>query len=122
MPWEHVAGCGDAQMPHEREWLICQLEMGICYLQCVCGEPPKGYQLDVMWHEQDSGDYPTIGICWDVGEAGSFDAPWGYVERCRLALEVFDEAVSWSEINPLAIQERINEEIGVSENDDESSV
>jgi hypothetical protein len=121
MPWENIGSCGGAQFPPEREWAICQLEMGIRYLQCVCGEPPNGYELGVMWHENDSGDYPTIGISWDIEEACSFDPPSEYIERCRLGLQAFDEAISWSEINPVKIQERISVQIGVVEDADEAS-
>jgi hypothetical protein len=121
MPWENVGGCGDGQIPDQRGWVLCQLELGIRYLRCVCGEPPKGYELDVMWHEHDTCSYPSIGIRWEAEEAGSFDAPSEYIERCRLAVEAFDGAVSWAEINPQVIQEQINDEIGVREDADENS-
>jgi hypothetical protein len=110
MPWEDIGGCGDGQLPQDREWLVCQLEIGIRYLRFVCGEPPKGCELGVMWHEHDICDYPSIGVCWDVGQAESLDAPWEYIEECRVALETFDEVVRWSEIDPQAVRERIDDE------------
>src|SRR5690242_3719896 len=119
MPWENVGNCGNAQMPNQREWRLCQLEMGIRYLRCVCGEPPKGYELEVMWHEHDCGDYPTIGVCWGEDETIFLDAPWEYVEKCRVALQGFDEAISWSKINPLDIQKRIHDQVSVDEDAEE---
>ncbi len=107
MAWEHIGDCGDGQIPYEREWLICQLELGISYLLDVCGEPPKGYELGIMWHEHDLGDYPTIGISWH----GLEEAPWEYIQRCTIALEAFDEAIDWSRISPDSVHERFQPEI-----------
>lgn len=112
MPWEHIGSCGGGRLPQDQEWVICELEMGIRYLRFACGEPPKGCELGVMWHEHDICDYPSIGVYWDVGDAASLDAPWEYIEKCQIALETFDEAVSWSEIDPERVEERLAEELG----------
>ena len=68
--------------------------MGICYIRHACGEPPAGYELEILWHEHDVGEYATIGITWD----GPGDAQWDYIRRAERALARFDEAVSWSEL------------------------
>jgi hypothetical protein len=121
MPWEHIGDCGNGQMPHERDWMICQLEMGIRYLQCVCGGPPEGYEVAIMWHEHGSVDYPTIGVCWGEDDSVFLGAPWEYIEKCRLALEAFDEAIHWREINPLDVKQRIDDQVAAREDADESS-
>jgi|SRR5215468_379515 len=101
MPWEHIGNCGYAQVPHEREWMECCMELGIVYLRHVCGDPPPGCEIDIMWHEHEFGNYATIGLLWGDPQT---DVPWEYVNRCETALAAFHEAVSWSEINPTTIQ------------------
>ena len=101
MPWENIGDCGNGQLPHEREWIVFCLEMGIAYLRYVCGAPLPGCELGIMWHEHELSDYPSIGLLWEYPE--QTDVPWEYVSRCETALRIFDEAISWSEIDPTTI-------------------
>ena len=82
--------------------IVCCLEMGIVYLRHVCGEPPEGCDLDILWHDHELGNYPTIGLRWDHPQT---DAPWEYISRCETALDAFNEAVSWSQINPANMED-----------------
>src|SRR5437870_3183546 len=95
MPSENIGDCGSAQFP-DKDWIIAELELGICYLRHACGAPPLGYELGIIWHEHDLGEYASIGIAW----GGPGDAPWDYIRRAERALARFDEAVSWSELEP----------------------
>lgn len=113
MPWEHVGDCGDGQLPHEREWVLTQLKLGLTYLKGVCGEAPEGCELDIEWHEHELVDYPTISLWWDPEV--QTDAPWAYISRCEVALAAFDGAVNWSEISPDVVQEQFHD------GDDEAS-
>jgi hypothetical protein len=97
VPSESIGECGGAQYP-DKDWITAELELGICYIRHACGEPPAGYELDVLWHEHDAGEYATIGLTWD----GYGDAPWDYISRAERALARFDEAVAWSELAPEA--------------------
>ena len=74
----------------------------------ACGEPPDGYELGIIWHEHELGDYPTIGITWE----GPFDAPWEYIRDAEKALTRFDEAVDWAAIEP-------QEEADIGDEDEE---
>ena len=114
MPWEDIGDCGDGQVPHETEWIVCCLQMGIVYLRHVCGEPPDGCALDILWHDHEIGSYPTIALHWDNPQT---DAPWEYISRCETALDAFNAAVSWSNINPATVQESLD--TGGSGTDDE---
>lgn len=93
MPRESIGECGCAQYPDKR-WIIAELELGMCFIRHACGAPPVGYQLEILWHEHELGEYATIGITWE----GPRDAPWEYVSRAEEALQSFDQAVSWSEL------------------------
>jgi hypothetical protein len=95
MPSESIGECGGAQYP-DKDWIAAELELGICYIRHACGEPPAGYELDIIWHEHEVGEYATIGITWD----GYGDAPWDYISRAEGALARFDDAVAWSELVP----------------------
>ena len=79
-----------------KDWITAELELGIYFIRHACGEPPAGYELEILWHEHDACEYATIGIAWD----GLGDAPWEYIRRAERALARFDEAVSWSELEP----------------------
>src|SRR5947199_4253093 len=95
MPSESIGECGGAEYP-DKDWITAELELGICFIRHACGEPPAGYQLKILWQEHDIGEYATIGIRWN----GPGDAPWEYIRRAERALARFDEAVSWSELEP----------------------
>jgi hypothetical protein len=68
--------------------------LAICYIRHACGEPPTGYELDILWHEHDLGEYATVGITWN----GPYEAPWDYISRAEDVLERFNQAVSWSDL------------------------
>ncbi len=98
MPWEHIGDCGNGRIPEDHDWIIFCLELGISYLKQVCGDPPNGCKLGVMWDEHELGDYPSIGLHWEGSTPP--DAPWDYIDRCESALRLFDRAVEWSMIYP----------------------
>jgi hypothetical protein len=70
--------------------------LAICYIRHACGESPTGYELDILWHEHDSGEYATVGITWNR----PWEAPWDYISRAEEALERFNQAVAWSDLAP----------------------
>ena len=68
--------------------------MGISYIRHACGEPPPGFDIEIIWREHESGEYATIGITWD----GPQNPPWQYLSRAQNALTRFDAAVACSEL------------------------
>ncbi len=62
------------------------------YIAFICGDPPTGSKLDIMWHDHDLGTYPSLGI-WS-----EYNPQWDYINSCERTLEVFNEAVSWHEL------------------------
>ena len=94
MPSEHIGSCGIFQ--GSGAWAVGELKLGICYILHACGEPPKGYELAIVWHEHELGDYPAIGISWE----GPYDAPPEYIRDAERALSRFNEAVDWAAIDP----------------------
>jgi hypothetical protein len=105
VPSESIGNCGRAQYP-DRDWITAELELGICFIRHACGEPPDGYELEVIWNNHDLGGYATIGITWD----SPGDAPWDYMRRAERALARFDEAVSWSQLEPEPKEEADDED------------
>jgi len=114
VPSESIGECGGAQYP-DKDWITAELELGICYIRHACGESPDGYELEILWHEHDAGEYATIGITWE----GPADAPWDYMSRAERALSRFDEAVSWSELEPEPEEDADEEDSGDDEDDRE---
>ena len=106
MSWESIGSVSTGDMPHDEDWILWSLWLAKKYIVLVCGEPPPGCKLDVMWHEHELGSYPSLGV-WS-----EYDQPWDYINSCERALEVFDEAVSWHEL-----KEHLEEE--VFDDDDE---
>ncbi len=114
MPWENIGSCGTGQFPNDRDWIVQCYELALSYLNFIMGTPPKGCELGIMWHEHELGDYPSVGLNWDFPQS---EPPWKFINRCETLLERFDEAVSWSEIDPDAIAEEY-EKVGNEEDGD----
>ena len=95
VPRETIGECGCAQYP-DRRWITGELELALCFIRHACGAPPQGYELEILWHEHELGEYATVGLSWE----GSSDAPWDYISRAEGALECFEQAVSWSALAP----------------------
>src|ERR1017187_7921156 len=106
MPSEHIGSCGISQ--GSGAWALGELELGICYILHACGEPPKGYELGIVWHEHELGDYPVIGISWE----GPYDAPPEYIRDAEKALSRFNDAVDWAAIDLGRETDAIDEDEG----------
>jgi hypothetical protein len=83
MPWEHVGDCGAGQLPHERDWVLKALGLGVFYVTFVCGEPPEGCELGIMWHDHDLVDYSTVGLWWDPSVMSDPPSPVPFVKWIR---------------------------------------
>lgn len=79
--------------------------MALSYLKFILEEPPEGCQIDIMWHEHELGDFPSIGLFWNDPQV---DPPWGYINRCTRSLEIFDEAIDWHAIDPEVVAEELS--------------
>jgi len=110
MSWESIGSISTGDMPNDEDWILLGLELAKKYIEYVCGRPPAGCKLDVMWHDHELGSYPSLGV-WCEN-----DTPWDYVDACERALEVFDEAVSWDRIKEYAEDETVSAD---NEEDDE---
>ena len=108
MPLESIGDVDTGQMPHDEEWILFAIQLAISYVEHVCGKPPRGCSLGVMWHDHELGSYPSMGLEWDPN-LGAFEPPADYIQRCEIALEAFGEAVNWSVIEPDSIDERFSE-------------
>lgn len=92
MSWESFASVSTGEMPQEETWILFALRLARTYVLLVCGSPPEGCDLDVMWHDHELGSYPSLGL-WS-----EWSHPWDYFHKCERALEQFDSAVQWSDI------------------------
>lgn len=89
MSWESIGNINTGDLPGDEEWIEFGLDIALRYIKAVCGNPPVGCELAVMWSDHELGAYPSIGIYTD------FEAPSDYVSACANALETFDRAVDW---------------------------
>lgn len=95
MPWESIGSVSTGQLPADEDWIESCQKLAIEYVKLVCGEPPPGATLGLMPRDHDLGAYTTIGIY------AEYSMPFDYASACERALEVFDAAVSWSELKEL---------------------
>jgi hypothetical protein len=96
MTWESIGSTGSGQTPEDEAWILMNLGLARAFINHVCGRPPDGCSLDIMWHEHELGNYPSLGI-WSDSEP-----PWRYINACERALEVFDDAVDWTRLREFA--------------------
>lgn len=83
MGYEIVGILGSAIIPDEEERLIDDCELAVRFLRIVVGPEPKGVRLSV----DKMTDGVTIMLHW-TGET----RPQEYSLRCKLALEVLNDA------------------------------
>lgn len=81
----------------ERDRMIAEVRLGVQYVKLICGEPPAGCRVGVMWHGHNSGEYATVGLFGEPLQIS--DAPWGYISRAEDALSRFDDSVDWSPLS-----------------------
>jgi hypothetical protein len=89
MPWESVGSVDTGQMPDDESWILFCLGLAKNYVQFVCGQPPEDSKLEVMWHEHELGDYPSLGVWYDMEE------PCEYIAAAEDALDAFNKYVLW---------------------------
>lgn len=92
MPWEDVGSVDTGEMPEDEGWILFCLGLAKNYVQFVCGKPPDESKLEVMWHEHELGDHPSLGVWYDMEEPGE------YVHACEEALDAFNKRVSWVDL------------------------
>lgn len=110
MPWESIGSVDTGDMPHEEAWILSCLGMAKNYVSFVCGEAPDDAKLEIMWHEHELGNHPSLGVWYD------FEEPCEYINACETALDVFNEAVSWSDLKAHFIEQK---EAADDENEDD---
>jgi hypothetical protein len=92
MTWESIGSTNTGQMPNDEAWILFSIGLAKQYVLFVCGDPPEGGKLDVMWHDHELGSYPSLGV-WS-----EFDPPWDYINACERALEIIDESTEWYQL------------------------
>lgn len=92
MSWESIGSTNTGQMPDDEAWILFSIGLAKQYVLFVCGDPPEGSKLGVMWHDHELGSYPSLGV-WT-----EYDPPWDYINACERALEIFDESTEWYQL------------------------
>lgn len=113
MPWEQIGGVGVSSAPYGWDLSAWSLRFAKEYIVFACGEPPPGVALDVVFHDHELGSYPDLGIWYEC------NAPYDYIRRCEHALEVFNGAVAWSDLEA-HLEELAAAEEEREDDDDES--
>lgn len=92
MAWESIGSVDTGEMPDDEAWILLCLNLAKNYVLFVCGQPPDDSKLEIMWHEHELGDHPSLGIWYDKEE------PCGYIRACEDALDAFNSHVSWLDL------------------------
>ncbi len=99
MGWESIGECVGSDSSDPPEWVSFCHEASIAYIKAIIGDPPAGWELGIQWHDHDLGSYPTIGVYSDL----PLMEPWGYINKAEVLLDKFNDAVSWTEIEPNSV-------------------
>jgi hypothetical protein len=111
MGWESIGECVGSDSNDPPEWVDFCHETAISYIKVILGDPPCGWELGIQWHDHDLGSFPTISVFTDL----PLMEPWDYIHKAEALLGKFNESVSWSEIEPIAVIE----DEDLDEDDDE---
>lgn len=79
-------------MPDDEAWILFCLEWAKRYIIFTCGDGPNEAKLDIMWHEYELGNYPSLGVCYEG------DEPCDYLNACEAALDALNQAISWPDL------------------------
>ena len=99
MGWESIGECIGSDSKDPSEWVDFCHQTSIAYIEAILGSPPDGWQLGIQWHDHDLGSYPTIGVYNDLPAM----EPWVYIRKAEALLERLNDAVDWSEIEPVTV-------------------
>jgi hypothetical protein len=99
MPSEYVGTCGRARHS-DREAVATELEFGIACVRRYCGPEPPGCSLEIVWHDHDSGAYPTISLVWAHGSL--LPEHWNYIDRCGTVLDRLNDCIDWNALSAVA--------------------
>ena len=103
---ESIGQCGTSDA--STRWCLTQMEMAILYLKHVCGPPPRGCEVEITGNDHELGTYYDISLTWDgPGTLGATEEK--YIRKCELALEIFDEVMPWSDLDPIEVRQRLQE-------------
>lgn len=69
MTWESIGSTNTGQMPDDEAWILFSIGLAKQYVLFVCGDPPEGSKLGVMWHDHELGSYPSLPVVPIWGEA-----------------------------------------------------
>jgi len=116
MTWESIGSTSTGQMPDDEAWILFSIGLAKQYVLFVCGDPPEGCKLDVMWHDHELGSYPSLGV-WT-----EFDQPWDYINACERALEVFDESTEWYQLKQHWENSFPDQEVDEAEDGDDDQI
>ncbi|MBK6896184.1 MAG: hypothetical protein IPH06_06305 [Alphaproteobacteria bacterium] len=92
MPWENIGSVDTGEMPDDEAWILLCLKLAKNYVLFVCGEPPDDSKLEIIWHEHELADHPSLGVWYDMEE------PCKYFRACEDALDAFNQHVSWLDL------------------------
>ena len=88
---ESIGSVSTGNYPGDEGWIFFALDLAKSYVSLVCGNPPPETALEVIWHDHDLGQYPSLGVTsvWRSLEVED------YIRRSELALQEFDGAIDW---------------------------
>lgn len=95
MPWDSIGSVDTGEMPDDEAWILFCLSLTKNYVEFICGRPPDDNKLEIMWHEHELGNYPSLGVWYDM------EAPHEYIASAEDTLDAFDKHVSWLDLKEL---------------------
>lgn len=90
MTWESIGSTNTGQMPDDEAWILFSIGLAKQYVLFVCGDPPEGSKLGVMWHDHELGSYPSL-------------APGQYEVEDILGIGLLDQFVLPLQVRHLAL-------------------
>lgn len=94
--WESIGSTSTGQMPDEEGWILFSLSIAKAYILEVCGSPPLGCDLEIIWHDHEMGSYPSIGVGYEES------LPAIYFKNAEKALWYFDTSIPWGSLKEYA--------------------
>ncbi len=100
--WHYLGECGldkkGSSLTASTKEYVFWLNLGVAFLRHTFGEPPNGWELEVIWSYNPHGPGQIPWIALGFSDVAEGEKAMAYADKLGRELEIFNKAVDWNAI------------------------